>query len=197
MRAFRSGFAEIVSLGGAVLMLLVTSTAFGAGAPELASADDTESNEPGPWSVAVRAFKPFGDAILGGGLDVAHSVVPRLAVGAQYTWFVADQGADPQYCTSCVYNGASAFAFAEGRHWPELWLTPYARLGAGVTYLTGQDAESKPQHEYNLGILTEVGLEFHPEWFSLRAFLFQHFAVASEFDESSLSGVGVQLGARL
>ena len=201
VRTYRSASGRSRAIWSFLFATLLTTTAFaesGRGQDVIVPARDAGAEEPRPWSIGARAFGQFfGEAILGGGVDVGCSVIPNVAVGVQYTGFVADQGADPHYCVRCVFSGASALAYGEARYLPDLWLTPYSRFGAGLTYLKGQDGDSKPHQESNLGLLAEVGLEFHPGWLSVRAFVFQQFALASEFDERTFRGIGLQLGGRL
>jgi len=159
----------------------------------------TRTREPYPWSAAARAMivPTVGIGGLGVGLDASYSLIPNLAVGAQHVVFVADQGADPQYCERCIRSGSSTFAFAEARYWPEGWATPYARLGLGWSHLRGQRVEYEEGYtEDDLSLLGEVGLDLHYRWVSLRLFAFDHVITGSALDKDAFIGGGVQLGAR-
>jgi hypothetical protein len=152
-----------------------------------------------PWSAGARAFiaPPLGIAGLGAGLDLAYSVLPNLALGAQYLGFTVDQGADPQYCERCIHTGNAAFAFAEGRLWPSAWATPYARFGLGLAHLSGQRfAYDRDYKEDELAFAGEAGLELHHGVFSVRAFAFQLAIPSTELDRDPFAGFGAQLGAR-
>ncbi|HWA73220.1 MAG TPA: hypothetical protein VG937_12815 [Polyangiaceae bacterium] len=152
-----------------------------------------------PWSAGARAFiaPPLGIAGLGAGLDLAYSVLPNLALGAQYLAFTVDQGADPDYCEHCIRTGNAAFAFAEGRLWPSAWATPYARLGLGLAHLNGQRfAYDRDYEEDDLALAGEAGLELHHRVFSVRVFAFQLAIPSTELDKDPFAGFGAQLGAR-
>lgn len=156
-------------------------------------------HQPFPWSVGARVFylPAAGVAGLGAGLDLALSVLPNVAVGLQYLAFMVDHGADPHYCARCIRGGSSAFAFAEGRYWPQGWATPYARLGAGWSHLNGQRVEYDEGYtEVDVSLLAEAGLELHYRWVSCRALAFDHVILKTELDGDPLIGGGVQLGAR-
>lgn len=151
------------------------------------------------WSAGARAFiaPPLGVAGLGAGLDLAYSVLPNLALGAQYLGFTVDQGADPEYCEHCIRAGTAAFAFAEGRLWPRAWATPYARFGLGLAHLSGQRfAYDRDHKEDDLALAGEAGLELHHGVFSVRVFAFQLVIPSTELDQDPFAGFGAQLGAR-
>jgi hypothetical protein len=168
------------------------------GEASLASASRAQRGA-NPWSAGARAFivPPLGIAGLGAGLDLAYSLLPNLALGAQYLGFTVDQGADPQYCEHCIYSGSAAFAFAEGRLWPSAWATPYARFGLGLAHLSGQRfAYDRDYKEDELAFAGEAGLELHHGVFSVRAFAFQLAIPNTELDQDPFAGFGAQLGAR-
>lgn len=156
--------------------------------------------EPRPLSVGLRALYAPTLAVggVGYGLDAAYSLLPELAVGAQHLRYKVDQGADPQYCAHCILDGSSTLAFAEGRLVPQLWVTPYARLGLGWSHLHGQRFSYDRDHrEDRLTLLGEVGVELHYRWASLRAYGFDLLPVGTELDADPFAGFGLQLGARL
>jgi hypothetical protein len=152
-----------------------------------------------PVSAGFRTFIAPGLGIggLGGGLDVAYSLRPELAVGAQYFGFFVDQGADPDYCERCIRSGSAAVVSAEGRLWPNLFVTPYARAGVGLAHLAGQRVAQEQDYAEDVPALQgELGLELHYRWASLRAFGFHLAALGSDLDSEPFNAFGAQLGAR-
>jgi hypothetical protein len=188
-----------VAAAGAVLVL--AQPAFASEDADV-SADPTDDESPTeryPWSAGARAFyaPSVGIAGMGAAIDVAYSVLPYLAVGAQHLVFVVDQGADPQYCERCIGSGNATFAFAEGRYWSRGWVTPYARIGAGLSHLHGQRVQYELGYkENNLGLLAEAGIEWHYRFLSLRTFAFDQIILGSELDQDPFLALGAQLGAR-
>jgi|GEM_PF-3418632 len=163
------------------------------------SAATRASAETRPFSIGARAalVPTVGVAGFVLGLDAAYSVIPNLAVGAQYLAFDVDQGADPQYCRRCIHSGNSSFVFAEGRLWPHTWVTPYARFGGGLSHLKGQRFEHDEGYtENDFTLLAEAGLELHYGPASLRMFAFDHEITGSLLDEGAFRGFGAQLGVR-
>lgn len=155
--------------------------------------------DPYPWSVGARAFivPPLGIAGFGAGLDVAYSLLPYLAVGAQYLSFAVDQGADPDYCERCIRSGRGGLAFAEGRLWAGRWTTPYARAGVGLAQLSGQRlAYDRGYGEDQLALGAEVGLDLHYRAASLRVFAFHLAVPGTALDADPFTGFGAQLGVR-
>ena len=152
------------------------------------------------FNLGVRGFMMPGAGLVGGfglGLDASYSVMPNLAVGVTANSFLIDQGADPQYCSRCVTSGNSEQLFAEGRLWPLLVFTPYARLGMGHAHLEGQEVSSIPYAENRFAVSGELGAELHYAYLSVRTFGFHLRALGSPLDESAFFGIGVQLGARM
>jgi hypothetical protein len=190
-----------VFAAGAAVMLAQPASAFASqDADTPAGTTDGESpTEPYPWSVGARAFiaPTVGIGGMGVALDVTYSVLPYLAVGAQHLVFVVDQGADPQYCERCIRSGNATFVFAEGRYWSRGWVTPYARIGAGLSHLHGQRVQHELDYtEDDLGVLAEAGIEWHYRFLSLRTFAFDQVILGSELDQDPFLALGAQLGAR-
>lgn len=155
--------------------------------------------DPYPFSLGLRGFifPGLGIAGFGAGLDAAYSVLPYLAMGGQVLTYAADQGADPQYCAGCVYSGKSALIFAEGRLWPNLWVTPYARAGAGLSLLKGQRfAYDDGYSETDFSLVAEAGLDLHYRWLSLRVFASHLTILGGKLDDDPFGHVGIQLGTR-
>lgn len=154
--------------------------------------------DPYPVSAGVRAFLGnYGIGSMGVGLDAAYSLSRSFAVGALYTHFVADRGADPHYCGPCARGGGFALIFAEGRYWPEGWATPYARLGAGIAHLHGQRVPMVEGYtEIDPAVGAEAGLDLHYRFASLRLFGFADVAAGSKLEKTPFMGAGTQLGAR-
>lgn len=198
LRSLRS--IRVLTAGALLALARPASASSSQDANVPAGTTDSEGpTEPYPWSAGVRAFYAPGTGIGGKGvaLDVAYSVLPYLAVGAQHLQFAVDQGADPQYCVRCIRSGHATFAFAEGRYWPQGWVTPYARLGAGLSHLRGQRVEYELGYtEDDLGLLAEAGLEWHYRFLSLRTFAFDQIILGTELDRDPFLAVGVELGAR-
>ncbi|MFZ5889759.1 MAG: hypothetical protein ACOY0T_01710 [Myxococcota bacterium] len=167
---------------------------------ELAKAGNTEpTRAPESLSLGGRAFivPTLGAGALGWGLDEAYSLIPNLAVGGQYLSYLVDQGADPQYCQRCIWDGKAALAFAEGRLWPKLWFTPYVRAGGGLSFINGQRfAYENAYAETDFTLLAEAGAELHHRWFSARVYGFHLAILRSELDRDPFTGLGTQLGAR-
>lgn len=165
-----------------------------------APSDPTALRNAYPLSVGARSFiaPGFGIAGFGVGFDLAYSLKENLAVGAQHLEYLVDQGADPQYCERCVRNGRTTLAFVEGRLFPEAIVTPYARLGLGLSHVAGQLVSGQEGYtENNFSVAPELGLELHYYWASIRAFAFGVASPTSELDADPFVGYGVQLGARL
>jgi hypothetical protein len=153
-----------------------------------------------PLSVGARSFiaPNFGIAALGVGFDGAYSLMPHLAIGAQHLEYLVDQGADPYYCERCVRNGRTTLAFAEGRLLPASLVTPYARLGIGLSHVTGQLVSGQEGYvENNFSLAGELGVELHYRWAAIRAFAFDVVSPGTELDKDAFVGYGIQLGARL
>jgi hypothetical protein len=176
------------------------SAAPAADAPEVPVQDsEARDREAYPVSVGFRTFIAPGLGVggLGGGLDVAYSIRPELAVGAQYIGFFVDQGADPDYCERCIRSGSVGVVSAEGRLWPNLFVTPYARAGVGLSHLAGQRVAQERGYTENVPALQgELGLELHYRWASLRAFGFHLAALGSELGGDPFNAFGAELGAR-
>lgn len=165
-----------------------------------ASSSATTPAETYPLSVGARSFiaPGFGIGALGVGFDAAYSVIPELALGAQHLEYLVDQGADPHYCERCVRSGRTTLAFAEGRLLPASLITPYARLGLGLSHVTGQLVALEEGYvENNFSLAGELGIELHYRWAAIRAFAFDVVSPGTELDEDAFVGYGVQLGARL
>jgi hypothetical protein len=204
MSFFRNTLAlQSLLLSAAFTLLCRMAAADGgaaADAPEAAAGDSKAvAREAFPVSVGFRTFiaPSLGIGGLGGGLDVAYSVRPELAVGAQYFGFFVDQGADPDYCERCIRSGSVGVVSAEGRLWPNLFVTPYARAGLGLAHLGGQRIAQERGYTENIPALHgELGFELHYRWASLRAFGFHLAALGSELDSDPFNAFGAQLGAR-
>lgn len=196
-------FARVSVSGLSLSALLSFGEAANASEPREASAGQADApsalSDPYPWSLAARAFvaPSAGMGGMGLGVDVAYSVIPLIAVGAQYVAFMVDQGADPHYCERCIRSGSSTFAFGELRVWAHGWATPYARLGAGMSHLLGQrEALEEGYTENNLSSLAELGVDLHYRMASLRLFAFDHAFAESKLNADSFQGGGAQLGVR-
>lgn len=157
------------------------------------------ATEPYPWSVGARGFwvPTLGIAGMGIGFDGTYSVFPELAFGAQHLRSVVDQF---EHCSRCIHSGQTTLAFGELRFFPRSWITPYARLGAGLSHLRGERdglGLEATDLENDLTVLGEIGAEFHYRWASLRVYGFDLGIVGSELDEDRFAGYGLQLGVRL
>ena len=164
-----------------------------------AGAQSDPTRPPESFNLGGRAFMlpTLGIGALGVGLDETYSVLPNLALGGQYVAYAVDQGADSQDCERCILDGKAALVFAEGRLWPELWATPYARVGGGLSFVNGQrKAYDSGYGETDATLLAEAGVELHFHWFSARAFGFRHEVLGSKLDRDEMMGFGTQLGVR-
>jgi len=154
-----------------------------------------ESSDDSPrLSFGARAFVAPGAARVGAygaGLDAMVYLLPEFGLGASANHLRLDQG---DTGGGCCYNGSGNLFFlnVEGRLLPELWLSPYARLGAGAAAMDRHWSPG-PQSVTSAAFQSELGLDLHAYGLSARAFA--GFTSVDDTYQPAFLSYGVQLGA--
>ena len=131
-----------------------------------------------------------------GGFDLAYSLNPYFAVGAQQLFHQGYGGVE--YHPLEIDTGRSTLALAELRYPVLSFLAPYARGEVGISHFNLDSDIPGGVHEASrnpLALGAELGVEFHYH-VSLR--IFANLLAHPEIGEGArFTGAGLQLGFRL
>jgi hypothetical protein len=115
---------------------------------------DTGTNAPASGKrearrVEVAARATYADVrvgLLGAGVEGAYFLSPHFALGGSVDAFFVDSGADPDYSEVGSLAGGYHGMLSAEYDALDFWITPYARVAAGVGELTRIDGWRRP-HE--------------------------------------------------
>lgn len=134
----------------------------------------------------------LGVGTLSAGVDVWYRPKAAFAVGLEAQAFHVDNGADPQYCSSCIENGRTLTAVAEARLPTDLPVSAFARLGAGaaLVQINGEDVDQPDSDEVVPMLAFAAGPELE------LAFVFLRLrGTATAVGGEAFVGVGAEIGA--
>lgn len=161
--------------------------------PDEASAADVathEESEPAPKaSAGVRLMLgPVGSSYAAEG-----ALYPLSWLGAGVQMISSNNLDDLEYCERCLDEAQAVVAFVEGRLFPDLFVTPYARVMAGAGHVEGQGRDQE-RFEGTFGAVGgEAGVDMHGAGLSLRVMV-STVAFPSADISPGIVGAGMQLG---